>query len=202
MKRFFDPEGLLWKPLGFIGELVMLSLLWGICSIALVTVGPATAALYDTVVHALRRRDDNLFSRFWNTFRAELKTGCLSALLWLGLLALLFFGWRFLTGLDDPRFGMAAWVYAPVLALLLLGVLCWVFPLLSRFTFGFADLNRTAARLALGNILRSLAAALLTALGIVVCFLYTTPIIFVPGLVVWLWSWLMEPVFARYETES
>ena len=65
-----------------------------------------------------------------------------------------------------------------------------------------ADLNRTAARLALGNILRSLAAALLTALGIVVCFLYTTPIIFVPGLVVWLWSWLMEPVFARYETES
>ncbi len=202
MKRFFDPEGLLWKPLGFIGELVMLSLLWGVCSIALVTVGPATAALYDSVVHALRRRDDNLFSRFFRTFRAELKTGCLSALLWLGLLALLFFSWRFLTGLDDPRFGMIAWVYAPVLALLLLGVLCWVFPLLSRFTFGFADLNRTAARLALGNILRSLAAALLTALGIVVCFLYTTPIIFVPGLVVWLWSWLMEPVFARYETES
>ena len=202
MKRFFDPEGLLWKPLGFIGELVMLSLLWGVCSIALVTVGPATAALYDSVVHALRRRDDNLFSRFFRTFRAELKTGCLSALLWLGLLALLFFSWRFLTGLDDPRFGMIAWVYAPVLALLLLGVLCWVFPLLSRFTFGFAALNRTAARLALGNILRSLAAALLTALGILVCFLYTTPIIFVPGLVVWLWSWLMEPVFARYETES
>ena len=202
MKRFFDPEGLLWKPLGFIGELVMLSLLWGICSIALVTVGPATAALYDTVVHALRRRDDNLFSRFWNTFRAELKTGCLSALLWLGLLALLFFSWRFLTGLDDPRFGMIAWVYAPVLALLLLGVLCWVFPLLSRFTFGFAALNRTAARLALGNILRSLAAALLTALGILVCFLYTTPIIFVPGLVAWLWSDLMEPVFAGYESGS
>ena len=110
MKRFFDPEGLLWKPLGFIGELVMLSLLWGVCSIALVTVGPATAALYDSVVHALRRRDDNLFSRFFRTFRAELKTGCLSALLWLGLLALLFFSWRFLTGLDDPRFGMIAWV--------------------------------------------------------------------------------------------
>ena len=202
MKRFFDPEGLLWKPLGFIGELVMLSLLWGVCSIALVTVGPATAALYDSVVHALRRRDDNLFSRFFRTFRAELKTGCLSALLWLGLLALLFFSWRFLTGLDDPRFGMIAWVYAPVLALLLLGVLCWVFPLLSRFTFGFAALNRTAARIALGNILRSLAAALLTALGILVCFLYTTPIIFVPGLVAWLWSYLMEPVFAGYESGS
>ena len=107
----------------------------------------------------------------------------------------------YLTGLDDPRFGTAAWVYAPVLALLLLGVLCWVFPLLSRFTFGFVDLNRTAARLALGNILRSLAAALLTALGAAACLLYTTPIIFVPGLVVWLWSYLMEPVFARYEKQ-
>ena len=201
MKRFFNPESLLWKPLGFIGELVMLSLLWGVCSVLLVTAGPATAALYDTVVHVLRRREDDLFPRFFRSFRAELKTGCLSALLWLALLAALFFGWRFLTGLDDLRFGMAAWVYAPVLTLLLLGVLCWVFPLLSRFTFGFVDLNRTAARLALGNILRSLAAALLTALGAAACLLYTTPIIFVPGLVVWLWSYLMEPVFARYEKQ-
>lgn len=202
MRRFFDPESMLWKPLGFVGELVVLSLLWGACSAALVTAGPATAALYDTVAHVLRRREDDLFPRFFRTFRAELKTGCLSALLWLVLLGLLFFSWRFLTGLDDPRFGIAAWVYAPVLTLLLLGVLCWVFPLLSRFTFGFGDLNRTAVRLALGNILRSLAAALLTALGAIVCWLYTTPIIFVPGLVVWIWSCLMEPVFARYETEA
>ncbi len=199
MKRFFDPEGLLWKPLGYIGELFVLSLLWGICSILLVTAGPATAALYDTVVHVLRRREDDLFPRFFRTFRAELKGGCLSALFWLALLAALYGSFRILIGLPDPRFGMIAWVYGPVLLLLLLSVLCWVFPLLSRFTFGFADLNRTALRLALGNILRSLAAALLTVLGAALCWLYTTPIIFVPGIVALLWSFLMEPVFAKYE---
>ena len=46
-RNFFNPEGLVWKPLGQLGDLVMLSLLWGICSVPLVTIGPATAALYE-----------------------------------------------------------------------------------------------------------------------------------------------------------
>ena len=45
MRRFFDPESLLWKPLGFLGEIVTLSLLWTLCSIPLVTIGTASAAL-------------------------------------------------------------------------------------------------------------------------------------------------------------
>ena len=95
-KRFFDPEGLLWKPLGFVGELVTTSLLWGLCSIPLVTIGPATTALYDTVVHAILRKDDGLFSRFFATFRRELKTGVITTLLWVVIAALLYGLYRLL----------------------------------------------------------------------------------------------------------
>lgn len=201
MKKFFNPEGFLWKPLGWIGEIVMLSLLWVVFSMGIVTVGPATAALYDTVVHVMRRRETDLFPRFLQTFRAEFKTGCLSALLWLVPAALLALLWRALSGMEDARFGLAAGVYGPVLLFLL--VLCagWVFPLLSRFTFGFADLNRTALRLALGNILRSAVLALLILLGAAVIWVFTFPFLFVPGLVALLCSFLIEPVFARYEQQ-
>ena len=136
MKKFFNPESFLWRPLGTVGELVMLSLLWVVFSMGIVTVGPATAALYDTVVHVMRRRETDLFPRFLQTFRSEFKTGCLSALLWLAPAALLALLWRALAGMEDARFGLAANVYGPALLFLLILCASWVFPLLSRFTFG------------------------------------------------------------------
>ena len=76
-RRFFNPESGVWKPLGFFGDLVILSLLWCLCSVPLVTLGPATAALYDTVVHSMRRKEAPPFYRFFDTFRRELKEGVL-----------------------------------------------------------------------------------------------------------------------------
>ena len=198
-RKVFDPEGLVWKPLGYVGEIVMLSLLWGLCSVPLVTLGPATAALYDCSVHSIRRGEGEPFTRFWRTFRAELKTGLLSTLLWGVVLGALFF----LRALLMRRFGYAGAGGAVGMATLIVlliptGMACWVFPLLSRFTFSFGALNITAVRLALGHILRTLALALLALLGTEFCLRYTSPLIFIPGLVALLWSWLIEPVFARY----
>lgn len=198
-RRFFDPEGLIWKPLGYVGDLVMLSLLWGVCSIPLVTIGPATAALYDCMVRCVRQKKDNLFARFFQTFRAELKIGALSTLLWAALIGLpLALVPRALGALPRSPLFAALAIGFVLLLFFLLAVFVWVFPTLSRFTFGFADLNRTALRLALGNILRSAAMALLTALGFAACWLFLTPLIFVPGLLALLWSFLIEPVFSRY----
>lgn len=199
-KRFFDPEGLLWKPLGFIGDLVAASLLWGLCSIPLVTIGPATTALYDTVVHAMRRKDDALFSRFFATLRRELKTGAITTLLWAAIAALLYGLYRLLLLLPPaPMRNTVATLFVVLVPFFLLMILCWVFPTLSRFTFSVAALNAASLRLALGNILRSLLLALITAAGILACALFTSPLIFVPGLTALLWSYLIEPVFLPFE---
>lgn len=198
-RKVFDPEGLVWKPLGYVGEIVMLSLLWGVCSIPLVTVGPATAALYDCSVRSLRRGEGETFSRFWRCFRAELRTGLLSTLLWAAVLGALYFLRALLMRrLGYAGAGSAVGMAALVVLLVPTGMACWAFPLLSRFTFSFGALNVTAVRLALGHILRTLALALLTLLGTELCLRYTSPLIFTPGLVALLWSYLIEPVFALY----
>ena len=202
-RRFFNPEGFVWKPLGYLGEIVMLSLLWVLFSVPLITVGPATAALYDCTVHSIRRGEGEPFSRFWKTFRSELRTGLLSALLWAAILGALFF----LRALLMRRIGYAGvggTVGMATLVLLLVptGMACWVFPLLSRFTFAFGALNTTAGRLALGHILRTLALAVLVLLGAELCLRYVLPFFFMPGLVALLNSYLIEPVFARYSDKS
>ena len=203
-RGYFDPESLAWKPFGWIGEIVILSLMWGVCCIPVVTIGAATTALYDTVVHVMRRREGDMIERFFGTFKKELKSGILSTLLWMavGFLVYLFYQVVGRAIPPSPIRNTAMVLYHILVPFFLLCILCWVFPLLSRFTFTTAALNATALRLAFGHILRSIAMALLAGGAIIVCWLFATPIIFLPGLVAWLWSFLIEPVFRGYENKD
>lgn len=201
-RRFFDPEGLVWKPLGFIGDLVMLSLLWFLCSVPLVTLGAATAALYDTAVHVMRRGETAIFARFFGTLRRELKEGILLTLLWAGIALgqwLILYG---LTRLIPAAQGTAVSLIEMLLIFLFLAAASWVFPTLSRFTMGVGALSSVCLRLAPGNALRSAALALLNALLIAACLRFILPLMFAPALVAYLSSFLIEPVFERYETTA
>ena len=59
-RRAFDPENAVWRPLGFLGDIVTLSLLWALCSLPVVTIGSASCALYDAA--SLRPRPARLVS--------------------------------------------------------------------------------------------------------------------------------------------
>ncbi len=201
MRQLFNPESLLWKPLGFLGELVTLSLLWALCSIPLVTLGPASAALYDTAVHVMRRREGTPFERFFSTFRRELKEGVLTTLLWaalLGVIALVFYGaLRLFPGFAAR--GALRSLLELLLAFFALGVLCWVFPTLSRFTLSFGALQSVSVRLALGHSLRSAAMALICGAALILTLRYLFSLFVVPGAAAFLCSYLIEPVFRQYE---
>ncbi|MBQ9662192.1 MAG: DUF624 domain-containing protein [Oscillospiraceae bacterium] len=198
-RRFFNPETGIWRFFGWVGEIVVLSLLWTLCSIPLVTLGSASTALYDAAAHNMRRKESDLFRRFFGTFRREFKTACPTTLLWGAVAGLIVFLYIRLVGIGPDHQVVTAYSMVFVLLLfLLLLVLCWVFPLLSRFTFGFAELNRTAIRIALGNILRSVTMALIVALGIFACMRNYFCVFFVPGIAAWLSTFFIEPVFERY----
>ena len=200
-RRIFDPEGTIWKPLGYLGDFVMLSLLWAACCIPVVTIGTATTALYDTAVHALRRQDDALLARYFSTFKRELKSGILSTLFWLLVLLAVWAVYQLLVkklpeGSARP---VILIFYLVLVGFFLLCVLSWVFPTLSRFTFSTLGLQRTAVRLAFGYILRS--ALLSVMIGAVSWLSYRMglPIMVLPGAAAYLSTFLIEPVFAKYE---
>lgn len=200
-RRFFNPESGVWKPLGFFGDLVILSLLWCLCSVPLVTLGPATAALYDTVVHTLRRKEGPPFHRFFDTFRRELREGVLLTLFWAAVaavLAVLLGGLRLLLPGFGER-GALVTLSELLLGFFYLAVVSWVFPTLSRFTMGVGAISSACVRLAPGHALRSALMALLNILAIAASLRFVVPVMFAPALVSYLSSLLIEPVFARYE---
>lgn len=201
MRSFFNADNWLWKPLGWLGELVILSLFWTVFSVPILTLGPASAALYDAAVHGLRRGDDALITRFLKTFRRELKEGVLSTLVWMAIALALAFALR-----AAARYIPFCGEHWPLLLMLgltlaffLLCVLCWVWPLLSRFAMEPAALHAAAVKLAFGHILRSAAMALLWGGALYAGVRYVAPLFVCPGLAALLSSYLIEPVFRAYE---
>lgn len=196
MRSAFNPESLVWKPLGYLGDLVMLSLLWTVFSIPVVTLGPASAALYDAAVHSIRRKEETVLARFFSTFKRELKQGIISTLIMAAAAAVLLGVPLFLLRARGGAYLLAVML---VLAFFLLCVLCWLWPVLSRFEMGLGALLNTSVRLAFGHILRSAAMAVLWAAAIYAGLRFVAPFFVCPALAALLSSYLIEPVFRRYE---
>ncbi len=196
MRSAFNPESLIWKPLGYLGDLVMLSLLWTVFSIPVVTLGPASAALYDTAVHSIRRKEETVLARFFASFRRELRQGILSTLMMAAAAAVLLGGPLLLLRAQGGAYWLAVML---VLAFFLLCVLCWLWPALSRFEMGLGALLGSSVRLAFGLILRSAAMAVLWAASIYAGLRFVAPFFVCPALAALLSSYLIEPVFRRYE---
>ena len=54
MNQIFNPENFFWKCFDKMADVVGLSLLWFMCSLPVVTIGPAWAALYDAAAGCVR----------------------------------------------------------------------------------------------------------------------------------------------------
>lgn len=197
----FNSENWIWQPFGLVADFMILSCLWLIFSIPMVTVGAASAAMYDCCARCIKDGDRALFSRFFRTFRRELLKSIPSTLLWAAILGLLFFLIRSFIGSATGTDINLVLAYAMVVFLAVaVGIASWVFPLLSRFTFDFASLNMTAIRLALAHLPRTMALGAVNIAAGWLCLRLLMPVMVAPGIAALLSAYLLEPVFKPYET--
>ncbi len=203
LKKIFSQEGFLWRGLNRITDLIFLSLLWAFLCLLILPIGPATTALYDAVVHGFRRKEEGIYGRFFRTLRAEFKIACLSGLLWGALILVCALTVRWLLALGEhSRSAFAAGIAYYVALIIPLGSACWVFPLLSRFTFDFKSLNLTAVRMALAYLPGTLILVLMTIEVLQWCLNAIYPFAFMPALTMLLWSLFIEKAFEKYEGKA
>ncbi len=202
-KNFFNPEGGIWQILGFVGDIMILSMLWTVCAVPVVTAGASTAALYDAVVKGFFQKKPDSLMTFFRTFRRELKNALLPSIMWALLLAGLFWLFRLAAGQLQGNAGIVLTVVLFVVLLIPVGICCWVFPLLSRFTLSFGQLNTNSVRLALGHMPRTLMIAMLAVGGAWLTLRFALlPLFFLPAAVSLADAALMEPVFHQYEDQE
>ena len=190
MKRFFDPENFYWKCFDKMADVLGLSL---------VTIGAAATALYDSASRCVRGDGREVYSRFFRTFRASFKLSTLCALVFGGALALLVAGYRIVAALaqENRTLLVLAMVYY-VLSACVMGYLSWLFPLLSRYEYGFRDLCRTALQFWFVHFPSTLAMTLLLALSVEVSVKFLFPVCFLPACLALLDSIFVERAFKKH----
>lgn len=199
MGGLFNPDALLWRWCSRILDIMVLSLFWLVCSFPVVTAGAASTALYDAAVHGIRREEPGAYARFFRTFRREWKTAVPAAIVWGGVLAAVLAGGQLVgVAVQEPGPVLAAAAVIVLLLFFTLGTLCWMFPLLSRFTFSFAGLNRTAGQFAIAHLPSTFLMVLLLCAGIWACWRFLFPVFFVPCTVALLHSFLIEKAFGKH----
>lgn len=202
MSGAFDPKNDLWRTVSVITDVCGLSFLWVLTSLPIVTIGPATAALYFAVVRYVRRREDGAFAAFFRSLRLNLRQGVLATLAVLLPAFLLQLGWRVCrAAAASTPYGYAVLAGYSLLMVLPLGVVLYLFPLLGRFTFSLGDLFRTAARLTLAHLPTTVILAALVTAAAMLCLQFVLPLFFLPALAVWVSSLWLEKIFRRYAPE-
>lgn len=202
-RNLINPDNPLMITMNQITDCIFLSLFWFLGCMPLVTVGGASAALYDAVYRRFRLAEARPWGRFFSSFKRDLKAGLLPSVLYL---AVLFFCGKGMIALWNAAVaGSVSWpIFSGLsfLAVTVFGVLSVMFPLLSRFDNPLPVLLRNTVLLALTNMPRTIALGLLNILSFWLCVRWIFPLLFLPALSSLISTLLLEPMFKPYMTEN
>ena len=181
-----------------ITDLLVAGFLWLVFSMPVFTIGPASAALYYTVVKVVRRKRETVTKSFLYAFRINFKQGIGLTLLYMAYGVLLVFYIYFAGYGKEQGIGYATLIGGIILAAPFLFTLPYIFPTLSRFQFKVSCLLRYVLHMSMGHCLTTF--ALLTMLFAVGFMIYMFPFFLavLPGVYVYIASFLIERVLRGY----
>ena len=199
LNKMFDFQNPFWRWVSNIPHMVALSVLWVVCSLPVVTVIPATVALYATTVRHMRPDIKGIYRCYFKTFKEELKPGILLSVLWL-LVGLLFFGAYCLLAMisDASQLWAAIMLSYPLLWIPVVMVFVWMIGIQARFKCGCWKLHQNAIAFAFMNKLKSLLIIAITVACVVAARFFFMILLVLPSLIIVFWSLFMESEFVAY----
>lgn len=204
---FFSGKNPFFQFTGQVLDVVVLSFLWLLCALPLITIGPATAALYYSCVKCLRFHEPEPYRNFFRAFRENLHTGLAASVLWICVVVILGAGdfyLHFIVLGTESRAWELAWVVYRILLLLPAAMLTVSFPLLSRFSCSAQALFSTSFQLTFRHMPRMLLAGIINGVMALLTIWgwYFWLMLLLPAIDMLLISFLYEPVFRKYTPET
>ncbi|MBE7718634.1 YesL family protein [Lacrimispora indolis] len=203
---FFNYDNPVWRFIGKFGDLIILNILWLICSIPIFTIGASTTAVYYVTLKLARDDDGYTIRSFFKSFKENFKQ---STVIWLILLAVgvilgidVYFFTRLFTGSGAFRTVMLTVFLAMVL--IYAAVFTYIFPLQARF---FNSVKRTffnAFFMSLRHLFRTIGMIAIDGVLVAAAFVFMVPpmlmifMLFGFPLLAFINSYILSPVFSLY----
>ncbi len=201
MKKIFDLNNPVWVFFGKLFDAFVLHLVWLVCCIPVVTIGPATTALYYAMMRDVRDEDAHYVRAFFRSFKENLKQGIIIGLIFTVIGAMLGFGLYFYTlNRGVSTFYQVLWVTTIVMMILYLMTLQYVYALQSRFVNTVRTTIMNAFFMSIRHIgWTFVMVVIFVAVYFVVIYFNFLPLLLLGyGLVVFLDSYILNRVFKPY----
>ena len=202
-RNLLKPDSALMITMSRITDCIFLSMFWMLCCIPVVTAGASFAALYDASYRAFRKNERNSWQRFFSVFRENWKAGILPTIIFLaagwGLVKAVISLWNLAVA------GTLSWMLFSALAfaaVVLLGILSVLFPMLSRFENSLGALLKNTIFLSLANLPRTAVLGAINTVALFLCARLVVPLFFLPSLAALFGSYAIEPMFKPYMTDE
>lgn len=194
-------ESRLKQSLGAMIDLIVVGVLWLLCSLPLITLGPASTALYYAVVKCVRHDRGRLTREFFAAFQQNLR---LSLPMWLVYLGALLLGLLDICAYTRGGLGGGFPLFALSGVLLIPAALSfpWMFAYLSRFQNSFGGSLKFVLFLTARHLGRSLLLAGELLLFLAISWLIPQLLPLLPGPFALLASLSVEPVFREYTQDQ
>ena len=198
MRALFNMDNPFWRTMGKLVDVAWLNLLWLVCSIPIVTIGPSTTALYYVMLKLVRDEESHNTKSFFRSFKQNFKQGLI---IWLIMLAVLFF-----IIMDIRAYRSFGNTISMVLSFVFLGLLIvyvlmmnYVFPVLSKFDNTIRRTIQNAFIMSIRHIGWSLLMSVVF-LGIMFFLVWFYPplLILGYGLVAFINSYVLAHIFDKY----
>lgn len=197
--QLFNLDSPLMRFLNMMADVIIISLLWLVASLPIVTIGASTSAAYFVITRRISNREGYVFKDFIKGFKVNFVT---ATLVFLTLVAILLLGW--LNIMNSQYYGAFQIAAVPLNILIILEslfVYVHIFPLASRFDMKYKQLMKSAFLLANKHLLTTIAHVLLLAAVLALCYLYPVFLMFAFGAYCWLSSYLLIRIYRKYRPE-
>ena len=166
--KWFSLDSPFNRFMGKIADIIILSIIWILFCLPVITIGPATTAMYYVVLR-LHDPSCSVLKDFFRSFKQNFVQSLVAELFAGVMLFLVYMDFAVLVG---TSFGKDTWPW------ILFGIILfaaaawtsWVFPMLSKFECGWGQLFKTPIKLSILHFLTTIIIALINLLPVILYF--------------------------------
>ena len=196
MEKWFGLDSKFYKFGTLIGDLIILTLLWTICCLPIVTIGASTTALYYVTTRQLSDREGYVSKDFFKSFKQNFIEATAITIL-IGVIgAILYINIRLLE--TNTTLNIILYLIQFVILYQLVIFTIYVFPILSRFDLKLGALIKTTIFMANRHLLTTITCAILLVATFIITFEYRIAVILCAGVYGILTSLMFDSNFIHF----
>lgn len=201
MEKFFNLDSPVWSFFSKLGSAFLLSLLWTLTSLPVVTIGASNAAMYYVMLKIFDEKDVKTVREYFKAFKENFKN---ATVIWIPLLIIMIVGMLDVSIclLIGGTYGFISAVIFLCVEIVLALFSIYVFPLLGRFENTLKQTIKNGFLMPLKHYFVTLCIIAVSVVVLVLGYVFPPIIIFLPGVMAFSISHPLYYVFKKYTPEE